>query len=399
MIRAPSTELRTEPTPPELRGMAHFVGRAFSDELELAYRYVDRLCLELCLSLADELALLSNEPESLDRLMGRVGAVDEARYLVHAVLDILTETSFARRTDSGWKRCGQWPLDRSRGTHDRACQACPAASPTFELIERCRAAATGFVTGRTRGLAAIFPRGDLTLWERLHNEDRVMSIYADLAASALHAAVRPGMRVLEVGGGVGSVLARCASPLEAAGIGEYWFTDVGRTFVEAARDRHKDIPWLRFAQLDVDRRVEQQGFQPESFDVVVGVNVAHVARDLGYSLRELRGALRPGGRLILGEGSPPNKHDRWRLDIVFAFLRGWWDVAVDSLRPRAGFMLPSEWGRALTACGYDPVSLIPGEGWFAGSCRGGLIVAGTPGRRAESGVGPMDDEGRWRISF
>ena len=131
----------------------------------------------------------------------------------------------------------------------------PPGAVDPEVLER--AAATGFVTGRTRGLAAIFPRGDLTLWERLHNEDRVMSIYADLAASALHAAVRPGMRVLEVGGGVGSVLARCASPLEAAGIGEYWFTDVGRTFVEAARDRHKDIPWLRFAQLDVDRRLEQ----------------------------------------------------------------------------------------------------------------------------------------------
>jgi SAM-dependent methyltransferase len=256
------------------------------------------------------------------------------------------------------------------------------------MIERCRAAAAGFVTGRTRGIAAIFPRSDLTLWERLYNEDRIMSIYADLVASALQAAARPGMRVLEVGGGVGSVLARCASSLEATGIGEYWFTDVGRMFVDAARRRHNATPWLRFAQLDIDQRLEQQGFMPGTFDVVVGVNVAHVARDLGYSLRELRGALRPGGCLVLGEGSPPSEHDRWRLDVVFAFLRGWWDVTLDRLRPRPGFMLPSEWERALNACGYRPVSLIPGESSFAGPCRGGLIIAGAS--PAERGVGPTD---------
>jgi SAM-dependent methyltransferase len=310
--------------------------------------------------------------------MARVGAVEQARYLLQAVLDILTETGFAERTDSGWKRRQQLSPVRSTDTHDRARQACPEASPTFELIERCRAAAGGFVTGRTRGLAAIFPRADVTLWERVYNEDRVMSIYADLVASALHAVGRPGMRVLEVGGGVGSVLARCATRLDGAGVGEYWFTDVGRTFVDAARHRHVATPWLRFAQLDIDRRLEHQGFRSGTFDVVVGVNVAHVARDLGYSLLELRGALRPGGCLILGEGSPPNRHDRWRLDVVFAFLRGWWDVAVDGLRPRPGFMLPSEWARALKACGYGPVSLIPGEEWFADSCRGGLILAHAP---------------------
>lgn len=381
-------------TSPKPGDVGQAVAWVFSDELECAYRYVDALSLELCLAVADQLALLSDEPASLDHVMERVGAVDESRYFVRAVLDLLTEASYAQRDDSGWTRCAHWPLSTSMDIHARARQACPAASATFDLIERCRAAAAGFVTGESRGLTAIFPRGDLTLWEQLHGEDRVMSIYADLAASALHDAVRPGMRVLEIGGGVGSVLSRCASSLEAAGIGEYWFTDVGHMFVDSARRRYANRPWLRFAELDIDRSFRLQGIMPGTFDLVVGVNVAHVARDLADSLGELRRVLAPGGRLILAEGSPPNTRDRWRLDIVFAFLRGWWDVAVDSLRPRPGFMLPSEWGRALNACGYDPVCLIPGEGWFGGPCRGGLILAGTSREPTECGAAMINDERR-----
>lgn len=360
-------------------GVAPAVERAFSQELELAYVHVDRMCVELCLRLADDVGLLRREPEPIDRLIARVRAADQAVYVVHAVLDILAEAGFARRTDRGWKRLDPWPPDRSVEVRDRAREACPGAAPTFEMIERCRGYAAGFVAGRTPGLAAVFPRGDLTPWERLHTEDRVMSIYADLVAPALRATVGPGMRVLEVGGGVGAVLARCASLLQAADVGEYWFTDVGRVFVDAAQRRYGNAPWLRFATLDIDRPLEDQGVTPGAFDVVLGVNVVHVARNLGFSLRELLGALRTSGYLILAEGSPPNDHNRWRLDVVFGFLRGWWDVGLDDLRPRPGFMLPSAWERALRACGYEAVSLIPGERWFAGPCRGGLIVARAPG--------------------
>lgn len=180
------------------------------------------------------------------------------------------------------------------------------------------------------------------------------------------------------------MLDRCMSLLETAEVGEYRFTDVGQVFVHAAQHRYR-APWLHFSLFDVDRPLGDQGLAAGTFDVVVAVNVMHVARDLGFSLRELRRALRPHGSLILAEGSPPNSHHRWCLDVVFGFLPGWWDVGLDDLRPRPGFMLPSEWGRALRACGYAAVSQIPGERWFAGPCRGGLIVANAPGRPGDTG--------------
>jgi hypothetical protein len=104
--------------------------------------------------------------------------------------------------------------------------------------------------------------------------------------------------------------------------------------------------------------------------------VLHSGKDLAFILRELRTALHPGGHLILGEGSPPRPGIRWRLDVVFAFLRGWWDVLLDPLyRPRPGFLFPTEWVQVLRAAGYENTRALPGEQWFLGPCRGGLIAA------------------------
>jgi pyochelin synthetase len=203
-----------------------------------------------------------------------------------------------------------------------------------------------------------------------------MSIYAEMIVPALAAVLAPGMRVLELGAGVGAVLRRCTALLQGRHIEEYAFTDVGQTFIQNARTKYGDFPWLRFAQVNMDLPLRDQGLPPESFEAVIGVNVLHAAKGLRRSLREIHRVLKTNGHLILGEGSPPNRAERWRLDVVFAFLRGWWDVSLDPVvRPRPGFLLPSEWEAALRVCGFSPVYLLPGEAWFRGSCRGGVIVA------------------------
>jgi pyochelin synthetase len=184
------------------------------------------------------------------------------------------------------------------------------------------------------------------------------------------------MRVLELGAGVGAVLRRCIDLLQRHDVAEYLFTDLGQTFVQNAHTKYGDIPWLHFAQVNMDLPLRDQGLAPESFDAVIGVNVLHAAKGLRRSLHEIHRVLKANGHLILAEGSPPERDERWRLDVVFAFLRGWWDVSLDPVvRPRPGFLLPTEWEAALRVCGFSPVFLLPGEEWFRRSCRGGVIVA------------------------
>lgn len=349
--------------------------RCFSDDLERAYRYVDGLCLNLCLDLARDCRLLGRASEPVEQLIERVGVAPQAVYLLGAALDILSEEGFARQTQHGWESRGHYPPDAGAELLRSAEAACPGATTVFRLIERCRHRAAGFLAGQTSGFQAIFPRGDMEQWERLHTQDSVMSVYADLVLPTLEALAIRRMRILEVGAGVGAVLQRSVPLLQQFGVGEYWFTDVGRLFVQRAQRSYPGMPWLRFADVDIDMPLQSQGIPAGSFDVVIGVNVLHAAKRLRASLLGIHDVLKPNGYLILAEGSPPDRTRRWRLDVVFAFLRGWWDVVIEPMRPRPGFLTPSEWESALRTCHFDPVYLLPGEQWFRGPCRGGVMVA------------------------
>lgn len=337
----------------ELTAPADLYSQCFSARLEEAYRYLDRLALHFCFRAVRETQL--------------TGVAPEAQYLRQTVLDLLREKGFVAT---------QCPPDESARLQQEARQACPEATPIFELLARCHEHAPGFLTGRESGLSVIFPRGDLRLWERVHREDAVMSIYADLVTPALAGGLRKGARVLEVGGGVGAVLDRCLPLLREREVAEYRFTDLGKLFVQRREPMHAGDSFLRFATVDLDSPLAAQSLEPATFDAVIGVNVLHSVRDLPFTLRELRATLRPDGCLILGEGSPPRRGRRWPLDLVFAFLRGWWDVSLDArLRPRPGFLFPSEWIELLRACGYQNICALPGESWFPRACRGGLMVA------------------------
>jgi SAM-dependent methyltransferase len=223
-----------------------------------------------------------------------------------------------------------------------------------------------------------------------------MSIYADLVVPVLEAIVGRRLRLLELGAGVGAVLQRCVPLLDRFDVEQYWFTDLGQLFLQRAQRIYAGEKRMRFARVDLDLPLRSQGLLSESFDAVIAVNVLHVAKDLCFSLREIYDVLKMRGYLILAEGSPPDRFRRWRLDVIFAFLRGWWDVSIDPvLRSRPGFLLPSEWQKALLACGFDSVYLLPGEDWFRGPCRGGVAIAQKQPRVALGGQHDSSREVSW----
>lgn len=356
--------------------MAPLFANLFSADLERAHAHVDRLCLHLCFHITAAFQLLRCEPELLAQLVARIGAVPESIYLLRTVLDILREEGFASEDPAGFQALAPHPGDESDRLQREAAADCPEAAPTFDLIARCHAGAVDFVTGRKSGLAVMLPRGDLALWERVHSTDRIMSIYADLATVVLEAIAAPRCRVLEVGGGVGAVLQRCAGFVTHLPFDEYCFTDLGQLFVQNAQRTYGGTGPFSFATVDVDRPMRDQGLSPSSFDTVIGVNVLHSAKRLRHTLREIWHLLKPGGYLILGEGSPPDRHRHWRLDVVYGFLQGWWDVSAEPpWRPRSGFLLPQGWREGLLECGFVSVYLLPGEDFFREAVRGGVIVA------------------------
>ena len=146
-----------------------------------------------------------------------------------------------------------------------------------------------------------------------------VAAYADLLAHK-----HPDLKILEIGAGTASTTLPL---LEALGkgykrrFGSYTFTDISSAFFEKAEELLKD--WsklLSFQRLDIEKSPQEQGFKDGYYDLVVAGNIFHATSNIENTARNVRGLLRPGGKLILIEGTRPAVN----VGLIFGTLPGWW---------------------------------------------------------------------------
>jgi pyochelin synthetase len=167
------------------------------------------------------------------------------------------------------------------------------------------------------------------------------------------------LRVLEVGGGVGGTTGELVPVLAEYGV-DYLFTDSSAFFLNEARERFADHPWVRHERFDVDEDIRVQGFVPNSFDVVLCANTLHAASDAETAVARLRELLVPGGHLVFVENT---RDDHCPLLVSMEFLevtgRTWTD-----LREHNGqsFLTGPQWLDLLDRHGAVDVVSLPEPG-------------------------------------
>jgi SAM-dependent methyltransferase len=224
-----------------------------------------------------------------------------------------------------------------------------------------------FTEGRS-GDSLLFDLALFPLWLAYFRNDN-LGYYPNnlLTLLALRQDLAPGSRVLELGAGAGSfarlVGRRGAEEGWLDRIAEYRFTDVAPAFLRRAqRELRAETPGLplAFQLLDLNRPMGDQDIAPESLDVIVGINVVHVARNLEAVLRDLHSRLKPGGRLVLGECLKPSLDHPIYLEFFFSFIRSFTDVELDPRwRPVHGFLTPEAWRLALEHAGFHDLDSTP----------------------------------------
>lgn len=90
---------------------------------------------------------------------------------------------------------------------------------------------------------------------------------------------KPTMKILEIGAGTGgSTTAMLKSLINEDGVrmySEYCFTDISTGFFVAAKEKFKDFENLQYAVLDISKDPVEQGFEAESFDLIIASNVSN----------------------------------------------------------------------------------------------------------------------------
>lgn len=162
----------------------------------------------------------------------------------------------------------------------------------------------------------------------------------------------PGMKVLEIGAGTGSVTIPVMKVLgyedgRAPRFGSYTFTDISTGWFSKAQEFLK--PWenyVDYKKLDIESDPLEQGFEPESFDIICASNVLHATKRMDVTLANCFKLLKPGGRLVIGELTACPDHS----GLIFGTLPGWW-LSEDG-RTGGPMMTQTEWNKLLIEANF-----------------------------------------------
>ncbi|KAL9059556.1 MAG: hypothetical protein Q9206_001431, partial [Seirophora lacunosa] len=175
----------------------------------------------------------------------------------------------------------------------------------------------------------------------------------------LYAHKNPGLKVVEVGAGTGSITGHILNPLlqkehesDAPKLSQYDYTDISEGYFEKAREKFASArPTPNFKLLNIETDPGTQGYEPGSYDVVVAAWVLHATPSLEITVRNVRKLLKPGGKLILLEITKP---DLLRNGFAFGTLSGWW-LSTEKWREWSPCITESEWTQVLMRNGFSGV--------------------------------------------
>jgi len=351
--------------PTDQRLVEDLLTRSFAGLHFISEAYTARLTLMLALDLGWEARL--RKGATLNDLL--TGLHPQSRLPAAWMLAFLTEEGFLERLDGLWCLRELPDVDRDLATlRELAEEMAPGHLKNLDLLDAVRQKILPFFTQGRHGEELLFDLSAYPLWlEYFRNENQIYRANNLFAYAALRPYIREGCRILEVGGGAGSFAQFLSTRGQEEGflgqISDYHFTDVAPTFLRRAQRGLKELAPglpLTFASLNLNKPLDEQGLQEKIFDVILGVNVLHVAQDLQATLCELRRHLAPGGCLVLGECLKPDLARPIYLEFAFQFMSGFTEVTLDpDLRPAYGFLTPEAWVKALHAAGFQEVLEVP----------------------------------------
>ncbi|KAI6355345.1 copper-binding transcription factor [Pyricularia grisea] len=191
---------------------------------------------------------------------------------------------------------------------------------------------------------------------RFYTDALGMSPYTeDLARMVEHITHRyPHMNILEVGAGTGGATKVMLRKLKDA-FASYTYTDISSGFFADAREVFKaHESKMVFKTLDIEKEIADQGYEENSFDLVIANLVVHATADLDETMARLRRLVKPGGYLVLLEIT---NNDPLRFGFIFGPLPGWWLGGEDG-RVHSPCVEVEWWDRVMKRSGFSGAEIV-----------------------------------------
>ncbi|RDA86508.1 hypothetical protein CP532_2001 [Ophiocordyceps camponoti-leonardi (nom. inval.)] len=243
---------------------------------------------------------------------------------------------------------------------------------------------------QTVPIAALMASDDFSRFYKeshgLQTINRIFHNWFDLKAHK-----RPNLRIIEIGGGTASTTVPVLETLgdandETPRFSNYTFTDISPGWFESAKTILRN--WksrVEYKVLNIEDDPVEQGFEAESYDVVLGVNVLHATKNMHATLENCRRLLKPGGNLVVGECTNPDD----MLSFIFGILPGWW--AAEDGRQYGPLLSESDWDKSLKAAGFSGTDIAMSDADVEGGPHRMSVLVSTKPCEQTAAAAPSKD--------
>ena len=297
---------------------------------------------------------------SAETLCSQLPILPQYHRLIRRTLQMLGEEGILRRVQDEWEVV-EWPdFDNIRNMEESSWLHISCYLVECILLRRCGERMADVLRGALDPLEIIFPNGSLSYAQHLYQDSPTYRQYNYLVGRAVAAALQQlphgrFARILEVGAGTGGMTSYILPALRSKNL-EYVFTDVSGIFVAQARQAYREFPFVQYRSLDVEADPLAQGFEPNSFDIVLASDVLHATRDLRQSVQHLKMLLGSNGLLILLEGT----NSSFLPVMVFGLLKSWWNFNDERVAQNDPRITPEAWRNLLTSSGFATADVVSG---------------------------------------
>ncbi|OKL61272.1 hypothetical protein UA08_03198 [Talaromyces atroroseus] len=209
-------------------------------------------------------------------------------------------------------------------------------------------------------------RGETTILEHMIKDDMLEQHYkkslgAEVANEFLANMMKqithryPHAKIFEIGAGTGGATKAVLESIQGA-MSSYTYTDLSVGFFGLAEklfEAYSDK--MEYKTFDVEQSPKAQGYEPNSYDIVIASNCLHATRSLETTLAHTRQLLKPGGYLLILELTMPI--EVIRTNTIFGVLPGWW-LGVDDGRKLSPTITRAGWHSILRKTGFSGIDTI-----------------------------------------
>lgn len=280
--------------------------------------------------------------------------------LIQRMLDTLAEDGWLTRSADTWTVVQIPPTVDTEALWSSLMEQYPTFDAELNLTGRCARAWVEVVQGKVDPLNLLFPGGSLADTEKLYQYSPASRTYNTLiqeAVASLKERLPQGrkLRVLEIGGGTGGTTSYVLPLLDAANT-EYMFTDVSPLFAQKAKSKFGNYPFVQYSALNIESDPAAQGFEAQSYDLIIAANVIHATADLRVTLTNVQSLLQENGVFILLEATAPSRFG----DLTVGLTDGWWGFTDTELRPKYALLTTPQWLKLLGDLNFADARALPG---------------------------------------